>query len=142
MKRFLKDSKGLAMFVVIAVTMTWVFSSFVCAAEEKKITLRFAQFFPPGHKHTILSEQWCKEVEKRTNGRVKVNHYAGGSVVPPTQVFDSIVKGVVDAGFVVLGWHAGKFPLFDFLAYPWEFQLESWQPRSQMNTMPSSNQRS
>jgi TRAP-type C4-dicarboxylate transport system substrate-binding protein len=63
-------------------------------------------------------EQWCKEVEKRTNGQVKVKYYPGGTVVSVAQTFDSIVSGVVDMGFFVLGYTMGKFPLSDVLAYP------------------------
>jgi TRAP-type transport system periplasmic protein len=119
MQQFLKVVKGLAILTALVVLVVWAIAPVANAAEEKKITLRYAQFFPPGHKHTIASEQWCKDLEKRTNGAVKVNHYSGGSVVPPTQVFDSVVKGVVDIGNVVVGWHAGKFPLSDVCAYPW-----------------------
>lgn len=117
MKGFVKGWKILGLFVVLAlVTIPIVASD--ASAQAKTITLRFAQFFPPGHPHSVLSEQWCKEIEKRTNGKVKWNHYAGGSVVPPTQAYDGIVGGVVDAGFVVLGWHTGKFPLSEVAAYP------------------------
>jgi TRAP-type transport system periplasmic protein len=119
MKRSLKVLRGLVMLTVLAVLLMWVLSPVAYAAQEKTIILRYAQFFPPGHKHSIVSENWCKELEKRTNGRVKVNHYTGGSVVPPTQVYDSVVKGVVDIGNVVIGWHLGKFPLSDVMAYPW-----------------------
>ncbi|MBW2023301.1 MAG: C4-dicarboxylate ABC transporter substrate-binding protein, partial [Deltaproteobacteria bacterium] len=41
------------------------------------IKLTYSNFFPPTHIQSKLAEAWCKEVEKRTNGRVKVEYYPG-----------------------------------------------------------------
>jgi TRAP-type transport system periplasmic protein len=95
------------------------------AAQEKSITLRYSTFFPAGHPHTVLSEQWCKEVEKRTNGRVKVYHYPGATLTSPQQTYDGILKGVVDIGLCVLAYTTGKFPLSDGLYYPLGFPAGS-----------------
>ena len=88
------------------------------SAEEKAITLRFSTFFPLTHKNAQITEQWCKEVEKRTNGKVKVRHYAAATLTPPAQTYDSVVQGVVDVGNIVLGYTMGKFPLSEGLDYP------------------------
>jgi TRAP-type C4-dicarboxylate transport system substrate-binding protein len=87
-------------------------------AAEEKITLRFANFFPPTHKHAILMDDWCKEVTKRTNGRVEAKHYPGGTLSPAPQIYDAVAKGVVDVGETVLGYTMGKFPLTEVLDYP------------------------
>jgi TRAP-type transport system periplasmic protein len=42
-------------------------------AQSAEITLTYSNFFPPTNRVSVLSEQWCKEVEKRTNGKVKIN---------------------------------------------------------------------
>ena len=31
---------------------------------QKVISLNYANFFPAPHKHSILAEQWCKEIEQ------------------------------------------------------------------------------
>jgi TRAP-type transport system periplasmic protein len=90
-------------------------------AQEKSITLRYSTFMPAGGPHTVLSEQWCKEVEKRTNGRVKVYHYPGATLTSPQQTYDGIVKGVVDIGLCVLAYTTGKFPLTEGLYLPLGF---------------------
>jgi TRAP-type transport system periplasmic protein len=87
-------------------------------AQEKTITLRYSTMFPVNHKHAVLSDQWCKEVEKRTNGKVKVQHFPGGTLTSPPTTYESITKGVVDIGLCVLGYTMGKFPLSDVVAYP------------------------
>jgi len=35
------------------------------------------QPLPANHKHSILAEQWCQEISKRTNGKVKITMYHG-----------------------------------------------------------------
>ncbi len=104
-----------AVFVVCAVV--GVFGSTV-SAQDKTISLRFASFFPPSHQLAKITDQWCKEVEKRTKGKVKVRQYAGGTLTSAPQIYDSVVQGVVDVGNHVLGYTMGKFPLSEVLDYP------------------------
>jgi TRAP-type C4-dicarboxylate transport system substrate-binding protein len=87
-------------------------------AQEKAVSLRFSTFFPSTHELAIATADWCKEVEKRTNGKVKVRHYAGATLTPPAQTYDSVVQGVVDVGNIVIGYTMGKFPLSEVLDYP------------------------
>ena len=44
-------------------------------ASAKAVELTYANFFPPFHIQSKLAESWCKEVEKRTNGAIKINYY-------------------------------------------------------------------
>ena len=113
----LKHSKVYCLFVCLVLVASWVAIS-TSSAAEKTITLRYSTFFPPGHPHTVLSEQWCKEVEKRTNGKVKVNHHPGATLTTPPQTYDSILSGVIDVGLCVLGYTMGKFPLSEVVSYP------------------------
>ncbi len=87
-------------------------------SQGKTVTIRFANFFPPTHKNAINMDEWCKEVTKRTNGRVEAKHYPGGTLSPAAQIYDAVAKGVVDAGETVLGYTMGKFPLTEVLDYP------------------------
>lgn len=87
-------------------------------AEEKVINLRYANFFPATHKNSVIADEWSKEVEKRTKGRVKVSYYSGGTLTPAAQTFDSVSKGIADVGNTVLGYTMGRFPLSEVLDYP------------------------
>jgi TRAP-type transport system periplasmic protein len=87
-------------------------------AQDKVITLKVANWFPIAHKQSPLLESWCKEVEKRTNGRVKVNYYPGGTLVPAVQAYDATTKGISDVGNHVLGYTVGRFPLTEVLDLP------------------------
>jgi TRAP-type C4-dicarboxylate transport system substrate-binding protein len=90
----------------------------VCLAQDKVITLRFSNQFAPTSGNSIVLEEWCKEVEKRTNGKVVVKYYPGNALNPPQQAYDSVVGGVVDLSNHILGYTAGKFPLTEVLDYP------------------------
>ncbi len=85
---------------------------------EKVIVLKVANWFPITHQQNILLENWGKDVEKRTNGRVKVNYYAGGTLVPAPQSYDAVTKGISDVGNHVLGYTVGKFPFTEVIDLP------------------------
>jgi TRAP-type transport system periplasmic protein len=87
-------------------------------AQDKVVTLRFSNQFAPTSGNSIVLEDWCKEVEKRTNGKVVVKYYPGNTLNSPQLAFDSVVQGVVDLSNHILGYTMGKFPLSEVLDYP------------------------
>lgn len=88
------------------------------ASAQKVITLNYSNFFQAGHKNSIISEQWCREIEKRTNGKVKITYFPGGTLTPAAQTFDSVVTGIADIGFSVLGYSRGTFPMMAMIDLP------------------------
>jgi TRAP-type C4-dicarboxylate transport system substrate-binding protein len=87
-------------------------------AAEKVITLKFSDLFPAMHKVALLKAEWCKEVEKRTDGRVKVDFFPGAILTPPAQTYDSVVKGIADVGESFASYTAGRFPLTEVIDLP------------------------
>jgi TRAP-type C4-dicarboxylate transport system substrate-binding protein len=87
-------------------------------AQDKSIKLRYSNLYPPVHPFGKLSDEWCKEVEKRTNGRVKVSHFPGNTLTPPMQTYDSTVKGIADIGQSLLAYAPGRLPLSEVLQQP------------------------
>ena len=67
--------RSLVTWVVICMTLAFFVGSTSLHAQEKVIKLRYSNFFPPVHAISKLSEEWCKEIEKRTNGRVKIIYF-------------------------------------------------------------------
>jgi TRAP-type transport system periplasmic protein len=88
------------------------------ALAQKVITMNYSNFFPAPHKHSIIAEQWCKEIEKRTNGRVKIAYFPGGTLTPAAQIYDGVVKGISDIGFSCFAYTRGKFPLTEVIDLP------------------------
>ncbi len=87
-------------------------------AQEKVITLNYEHFMPPVTKQCILAEQWCREVEKRTNGRVKISFFPGSTLMSAPQTYDGIVKGIADIGWSILSYTRGRFPLTEVIDLP------------------------
>ncbi len=84
----------------------------------KKYTFTYSSFFPPTHIQSKLAEAWCKEVEKRTNGEVKVYFYPGQTLTKAAQCFDGVISGMSDIGMSCLLYTRGRFPLMDFINLP------------------------
>ena len=113
-------------------------------AEDFKLT--YSNFFPPTHIQSQLAEAWCKEVESRTNGRVKVEYYPGQTLTKAAQVYDGVVTGMSDIGFSVLAYTRGRFPVMSAVDLPLGYQsgraatkvinavYEKFQPKELMDT--------
>ena len=115
MRRIAGVVGGICLLVVVVIFVVCLPAQ---SAEEKVIKLRFANFIPASHKITEQTEQWCREVEKRTNGRVKITHFPGGTLVSAPQMWDATVKGVVDIGLSIQSYTKGRFPLSEVIDLP------------------------
>lgn len=81
-------------------------------------TLTYSNFFPPTHIQSQLAESWCREVEKRTQGRVKVQYFAGQTLTKAKQTYDSVVDGIADIGFSAFAYTRGRFPVMGAIDLP------------------------
>lgn len=88
------------------------------SSAAKTIELSFANFFPPSHIHGQLGQEYCDTIEKRTNGKVKMTYYPGGSLVAAPKTYGAIVDGITDMGFSVLGYSRGVFPVMEAIDLP------------------------
>ncbi|MBI5251024.1 MAG: TRAP transporter substrate-binding protein, partial [Desulfomonile tiedjei] len=84
----------------------------------KTVELTYSIFFPATHANTILATEWAKEIEKRTNGAVKINMFPGATLTPADQCYDGVVKGISDVGMSVLSYTKGRFPLTEVIDMP------------------------
>ncbi|MFC1839505.1 TRAP transporter substrate-binding protein [Thermodesulfobacteriota bacterium] len=82
------------------------------------IELSYANIFPPTHIHSKLPEAWCKEVEKRTEGKVKITYYPGQTLLKEAKVYYGILDGIADIGQSVFGYNRGVFPAMEAFALP------------------------
>jgi len=58
--------KVVVLLMAVLLSSAWLVCS-PAQAQEKAVTLKFANFFPPDNKISLAFDEWCKEVEKRTN---------------------------------------------------------------------------
>jgi TRAP-type C4-dicarboxylate transport system substrate-binding protein len=106
--------KPFSIVTAIIVTVLAV-ASLACA---ETVTLSYSNFFPPTHIQSQLAEQWCKEVEKRTNGKVVINYYPGSTLTKAKQTYDSVVEGIADIGMSAPAYSRGRFPVMEAVDLP------------------------
>ena len=103
-----------ASLILVVVIIGMLFST----AAFSQIKLNYSNFFPAPHKNAVLSVEWGKEIEKRTNGKVQVTVFPGGTLTKADVCYDGVVKGISDLGMSVLGYTRGKFPLTEVIDLP------------------------
>ncbi len=87
-------------------------------AKEKKIRFSYSIFFPPTHAQCKAGEAWAKEIENRSNGRIEITVYPGGTLTKAPQVYDGVVNGISDIGMSCFAYTRGRFPLLEGLDLP------------------------
>ena len=88
------------------------------AAAQSKITLTYANFPPATTFPCVQMERWAKEVEKRTNGKVKIQTFPGGTLLPAKNIFDGVITGSADIGNFAMSYQPGRFPVSEAVDLP------------------------
>lgn len=89
-------------------------------AAKPEYTLKLSHMLPPmSLANTTIFEPWAKQIEKDSNGRIKIDVYPamqlGGK---PPQLFDQVRKGIVDIAWTVAGYTPGRFPKMTVFELP------------------------
>ena len=90
----------------------------VPSVKGKTINLTYSNFFPPTHGHGIAGANMAREIEKRTNGRVKISYFPGGTLTKPRVCYDGVVKGISDLGMSCFAYTRGRFPIMEAVDLP------------------------
>ena len=91
---------------------------FTASAADKPIELSYSSFFPASYGMGQAATAWAKEIEKRSNGRVKITMYHGGTLTDAAGCYEGVVTGISDIGQSVLAYTRGRFPLMEVLDLP------------------------
>ena len=87
------------LFVLLALMLAALPLCGACATPTSEvIELSYSNFFPPTHFHSILAEEWAKEIEQQSDGKVKITYYPGGTLTAAPQTYDGVVTGISDIG--------------------------------------------
>ena len=88
------------------------------SASKKPINLTFSTVFPMVHLQAKLNQYFCDEIEKRTDGQVKITLYPGGTLTSATKNFEGVAKGLSDLGMSCPLYVAGRFPVSEIFEMP------------------------
>ncbi|MGE0660842.1 MAG: C4-dicarboxylate TRAP transporter substrate-binding protein [Reyranellaceae bacterium] len=73
--------------------------------------LKASTHLPP--KNDTVANGWvpfAKYVEDRTKGEITIKTFNGGALLGPRAAAEGIRDGVVDLGYVIVGYHTAEFP--------------------------------
>jgi TRAP-type C4-dicarboxylate transport system substrate-binding protein len=105
--------------VAFATTVTVILLTALSATyAAESIKLRYSNFMPATHRMSVLTGQFCEEIKKRTNGRVEITHYPGGTLTTAPKIFQGVVTGFSDFGWSVTNYNQGRFPVIDLTVMP------------------------
>jgi TRAP-type C4-dicarboxylate transport system substrate-binding protein len=82
------------------------------------ITLTYANFPPASTFPCVQMERWKTEVEKRTNGKVVVKTFPGGTLLEAKDMMDGVFSGQADIGCLCMAYQPGRFAVTNALALP------------------------
>ncbi len=120
----MKVNRAILFFVALLVTVSFICGASVWSpaeAKEKPIKLTYAFFAPAGTFPGKQMAQWAKEVEKRTDGLVKIQTFPGGTLLGARDMYDGVLNGVADIGLGSPSYDPGRFPLTSGVALPVNF---------------------
>src|SRR4030066_1754686 len=104
--------------VTLLIAVTLLMMAALSVAQAATTQLTYSIFFPSTHGQAKAGESWAQETEKRTNGQVKINVLAGGTLTPADQCFDGALKGISDIGMSCFAYTRGRFPVMEALDLP------------------------
>src|SRR5512139_113618 len=110
---------ALLMVGFFVVTVFAVVSPSATLGQEIKLT--YANFPPAPTFPCVQMERWAKEVGDRTKGKVKVQTFPGGTLLPAKNIFDGVMAGTADIGNFAMSYQPGRFPVSEAVDLPLGF---------------------
>jgi TRAP-type C4-dicarboxylate transport system substrate-binding protein len=107
-----KSIYALVSFMFIALLM------FPSMLQAKTINLNYSIFFPATHGQAEAGTAWAREIEQRTDGRVRITVFPGGTLTKANQCYDGVVSGISDIGMSVFAYTRGRFPVMEATDLP------------------------
>jgi len=114
--------KGLLTILFVICFLFSLTFVFVPSTKAQTINLTYSNFFPPTHGHAIQGANMIKEIEKRTNGQVKISYFPGGTLTKPRVCYDGVVKGISDIGMSCFAYTRGRFPVMEAVDLPFGYK--------------------
>lgn len=98
--------------------------------EEEQYTLKLAHGFPTGAYHHTFMEWFAKEVDNKSEGRLKIEIYPTAQLMPPDQEIPGILQGQIDMSHSSSPVLAGFDPIWNFYELPFIFKYDPKDPNT------------
>lgn len=95
-------------YLIGAIAATTMLASSAVAAKE--VVLRAVTAFQPGSLISVPFERFVEKVNEEGKGLVRINLIGGPSAIPPFEVGNSLMSGVIDMGYVTSAFYSNLLP--------------------------------
>jgi len=95
-------------YLLGAIAATTMLASSAVAAKE--VVLRAVTAFQPGSMISVPFERFVEKVNEEGKGLVRINLIGGPSAIPPFEVGNSLMSGVIDMGYVTSAFYSNLLP--------------------------------
>jgi tripartite ATP-independent transporter DctP family solute receptor len=109
--------KALVVLAALVLVCSFAFSAAYAAVE-----LKLGHFGPENHPATAAAKQFAENVEKRTNGEVKITVFPNNALGSPPEVLEQVIMGVIDMSLSGQDQLAKHVKLFDSVSIPFSMQ--------------------
>lgn len=101
-----------AMAAVIVLTLA------AGGAWAQTYTFRLANYFPGPAAQSKVLDEFAADLERLSNGRIVIEHYPGGTLLGPAEMFDGVTQGIAHIGLSNLAYTFGRFVESEILDLP------------------------
>ncbi len=106
----------LVIFLVLIFLTSALFGAHL--AQQKAIRLVYSTSFPCRHVQAQLSHTWAKEIEKRTNGKVKISYFSIWPNLKGNEIYEEVKIGATDIGMSAFAYNRMCFPAMETIDLP------------------------
>jgi TRAP-type C4-dicarboxylate transport system substrate-binding protein len=117
----MKKSAAFIVAFVFVSSLVFLGASTAPVQAADPINLNYANFPPAPTFPCVQMERWKTEVEKRTNGKVAVKTFPGGTLLDAKNMMDGVIAGTADIGCLCMAYQPGRFMVTNATSLPLGF---------------------
>jgi len=143
----MKITRNLSKIIVIVLFLLILIVSMLsmlALASEKPILLRYSDHDPPLGLRTKAVQFWLDEIEKQTNGKIKIERFFGGVLLRSNEALNGVRDGVADLAFVYPGFFPKQLLAYEafrlFPEGPSKWENISWVYNKSFKEIPTFEQ--
>jgi TRAP-type mannitol/chloroaromatic compound transport system substrate-binding protein len=90
----------------------------IAQAQGQQFRWKLQSANPAGTPHMVLLNKFASNVDRMSNGRLKIEVLTSGAIVNPFEILDGVNKGVIDSGQWWTHYATGKHPAGGLFSAP------------------------
>jgi TRAP-type transport system periplasmic protein len=116
-----RSAKMKRMVIFATLVVLSVVFSFSQAFSAPPIEIKWANYFPVPAMQSKICEQFIKDIEAKTQGKVKFTFFPAGTLLTAPKMYDGVVQGIADIGWSNVSYTLGRFKITETLDLPLGF---------------------